>query len=127
MKKKIELEYIMKTSVKLLFPRLSTPGGLSEWFADNVTIKDRNIYTFKWDTDIQNAEQSYLRENHVVRYNWLNAEDKETGYFEFRIKIDELTGDMALIVTDFVDEEDEKEAIELWDSQISNLKHVLGI
>ena len=44
-KEKISLEYIFKTSPGILFTRLSTASGLSEWFADDVNIKE-NLYTF---------------------------------------------------------------------------------
>lgn len=127
MRKKIELEFVMRTSPRVLFPRLSTPAGLTEWFADNVTVRSKNIFDFHWNKTIQSAEQSYLRENVVVRYDWLDQPDKETGYFEFRIRIDELTGDVSLIVIDFAEEEEIDEAIELWNTQIGQLKHVLGI
>lgn len=124
MKKKFELEYTLNTSAKVIFPRLSTPGGLAEWFADNVTIKGK-VYTFFWDTMEQSAEQTVLRENIVVRYEWLD--DENDAFFEFRLKTDELTGELALIVTDFAEEDEKEEIIDLWDSQISKLKHTIGI
>ncbi|MCX7987523.1 MAG: START-like domain-containing protein [Bacteroidales bacterium] len=127
MRKKIELEFVMRTSPKVLFPRLSTPAGLTEWFADNVTVRSKNIYDFHWNKTIQSAEQSYLRENVVVRYDWLDASEKDTGFFEFRIRIDELTGDVSLIVTDFAEEDEVEETIELWNTQINHLKHILGL
>ncbi len=127
MRKKFELEFIMKTSPRVLFPRLSTPAGLSEWFADNVTVRSRNIFDFHWDKSVQSAEQTYLRENVVVRYEWLDIPDKNTNYFEFRIRIDDLTNDISLLVTDFAEEEELEETIELWNTQINHLKHVLGI
>ncbi len=45
MKTKYELEYTFNTSPNFLYPRLSTPEGLSEWFADDVNLK-RGKYTF---------------------------------------------------------------------------------
>ena len=39
---------------------------------------------------------------------------------------DELTDDVALVVTDFVDESDEENATQLWDSQVHELKTSLG-
>ena len=123
-KKKIELEFSLNTSPKLLFPRLSTPGGLTEWFADNVMVRG-NIYTFVWDSVPQKAEQKYIRENQVVRYEWL--EDKGNTYFEFRLKTDELTGELALIVTDFVENDEKEDAVDLWDNQIAKLKHCIGL
>ena len=47
MKSKYELEYTINSPTRLLFERLSTPEGLSEWFADNVTV-DGGIFTFFW-------------------------------------------------------------------------------
>jgi hypothetical protein len=63
------------------------------------------------------------KENKLVRFNWLN----DDYYFEFKITMDELTGDVSLIVCDFAEEDEQKEAEELWNSQISALKHTLGI
>lgn len=114
----------MKTSPKLLFPRLSTPGGLSEWFADDVMIKG-NVYTFIWDGNEQKAEQKYIRENQVVRYEWIEEEDKT--FFEFKLKSDELTGELALIITDFAHSEDRDDAEELWNNQVSQLRHTIGL
>ncbi|MCX7987157.1 MAG: START-like domain-containing protein, partial [Bacteroidales bacterium] len=99
----------------------------TEWFADNVTVRSKNIYDFHWNKTIQSAEQSYLRENVVVRYDWLDAPEKDTGFFEFRIRIDELTGDVSLIVTDFAEEDEVEETIELWNTQINHHKHILGL
>ena len=47
-KVKYELEYLLRTSPKVLESMLCTPSGLSEWFADDVNIKD-DIFTFIWD------------------------------------------------------------------------------
>ena len=52
---------------------------------------------------------------------------KNENYFEFRINIEELTGDLALIITDFAEPEEKEDSIYLWDSQINDLKRVLGI
>jgi len=43
---KFELEYIIKSSPAILFNYLSTPDGLSQWFADNVNIKDNKFYFY---------------------------------------------------------------------------------
>jgi uncharacterized protein YndB with AHSA1/START domain len=124
-KKKFELEYYIKTPPRVLFPRLSTPGGLSEWFADNVTIKGQHEYTFHWDDTAQKAEQTHVRENMAVKYEWKDTGDNT--FFEFRLKTDELTGDLALIITDFAEDDEKEDSIELWDTQIAKLKHTLGI
>lgn len=126
MKKKITLEFNLNSNPKVLFARLSTPGGLSEWFADNVNVNG-NTYIFFWEGEEYKADVIQKRENKYIRFRWQDAEDHESGYFEFRISVDELTGDVALIITDFVDEQDQKSAIDLWNIQVAELKHVLGL
>ena len=121
---KIELEYLLKTSSGILFNRLVTPSGLSEWFADNVNVTGK-VFTFIWEGSQQKAEQVLRKENKLVRYMWLD-EGLEDVWFEFEINVDELTGDVALIVTDHVEPEDKQGTIELWDQQIDVLKHGLG-
>ena len=125
MKKKIEMEFAIRTSSRVLFPRLSTAGGLSEWFADNVTIEGQHIFTFFWDGLGQKAQQSHIRENNVVRYEWLEEEEKT--FFEFRLRTDEMTGELALIITDFAEDDEKEEVYNLWDSQLNKLKHSIGL
>jgi len=126
MKKKIQLEYTLNSSPKILFSRLSTPGGLSEWFADDVNVNG-NTYVFFWEGEEFKADVVQKRENKYIRFRWHDAEDQESSCFEFRISVDDLTGDVALIIIDFVDEEDMDSSIELWNSQVDKLKHVLGL
>lgn len=123
---KYELEYPLNTSKNILFTRLSSPGGLSEWFADDVHL-NKDIFTFIWERSEQQARLLGKKTNAYIRFQWLDEEDPE-AYFEFRITSDELTGDTALVITDFAEDEEEKEDnSELWNSQIDALKHNLGI
>lgn len=123
MKKKLTLEYTLNSSPKVLYPRLSTPGGLSEWFADDVNLKG-NTFFFIWDESEQRAEVVKKKENCYIQFKWIDDEEEPT--FEFRINVDELTGDVALVIIDTIDEDDEEDIVGLWDSQIAELKHVLG-
>lgn len=125
MRQKIVLEYPIQSSPKVLYTRLSTPGGLSEWFADDVNLKG-NTFSFVWDGAEQIAEVLAKKDNKYIRFRW-TEEDDEDAWFEFRINIDELTKDVALVVTDMVEEGDEDDASELWNSQVSELKHVIGL
>ncbi len=122
-KSKIELEYMLNTSPKVLYNRLSTPSGLSEWFADDVNLKGKT-YTFIWDGSEQKAELVQKKDLKYVRFRWMEEDD---GFFEFRIRQDELTGDVALLITDFADEDEKDDAIDLWDTQISELKQAIGL
>jgi uncharacterized protein YndB with AHSA1/START domain len=126
MRLKFDLEYTLNCSPKVLFSRLSTPEGLSEWFADNVEV-DGDLFKFIWNNSESQARLSALKENRLVRFEWLNMEDEDENYFEFRINMDELTGDLALIIYDFAEPEEKEDSVFLWDSQINDLKRALGI
>jgi uncharacterized protein YndB with AHSA1/START domain len=123
--KKFELEYVLQASQKVVFDRLSTASGLSEWFADDVNQKGK-VFTFFWDGSEQQAELLVKKNNNLVRFHWLDSE-QEDSFFEFKIEIDALTNDLSLIISDFADEEEIEESTELWDTQIAELKHVLGV
>jgi hypothetical protein len=125
MKQKIVLEYPLNCSPLVLYPRLSTPGGLSEWFADNVNMEGK-YFLFFWDKNPERAEILLKRENHFIRFKW-EEDTQENSYFEFRIVSDELTGDVSLLVTDFADKDEKSDIEELWNSQISVLKHCVGV
>ena len=45
-KTKSEFEYIINTSPIILFNCLTTASGLSEWFCDDVNLKDDNFTFF---------------------------------------------------------------------------------
>jgi hypothetical protein len=126
MRLKFELEYNLNCSPKVLFSRLSTPEGLGEWFAEQVNV-DGDLFSFYWNSSESKARLSALKENKLVRFEWVGMENEESNYFEFRINIEELTGDLALIITDFAEEEEKQDSIYLWDSQIQDLKRILGI
>lgn len=126
MRVKFELEYTLNSSPRVLFSRLSTPEGLCEWFADNVTV-DGDVFSFFWQKSESKARLSALKENKLVRFEWLDREDEDSNYFEFRINIEELTGDVALIISDFAEPDEKEDAIYLWDTQITDLKRLLGI
>lgn len=120
---KFQLEYSFNSSIKVLYDRLSTPSGLSEWFADDVNLQG-NIFTFIWDKSEQKAELLNKKENKFVKFKWVDEDDDI--YFEFKLNTQELTGDVSLTVVDFAEEDELEEAKELWDTQISELKRILG-
>jgi uncharacterized protein YndB with AHSA1/START domain len=126
MRLKFELEYTLNCSPKVLFSRLSTPEGLSEWFADNVDV-DGDLFTFFWNSSESKARLVALKENKLVRFEWIGMENEESNYFEFRINVEELSGSLALIISDFAEPEEKEDSVFLWDSQITDLKRLLGI
>tara|TARA_Y100000385_G_C12795699_1_gene509590 strand:- start:197 stop:580 length:384 start_codon:yes stop_codon:yes gene_type:complete len=119
-----QIEYPIRSSLRILFNQISTPSGLSEWFADNVNLNGKN-YTFFWDGDEQEAELLSKKNNQSIKFRWTD-EPKDT-YFELKIVVDDITQDISLIVTDFAeDEEDEEEAKLLWNKQIEKLRQSIG-
>ncbi len=125
MKTKFEIEYPLQTSSKVLYKRLSNASGLAEWFADDVMQKG-DIFTFEWNGNKQKAEQFHREKLQSVCYRWIDSEDEDT-FFKFLLETDEVTNSLSLIITDFADEDEVDEAIDLWDKQIDVLKRKLGI
>ena len=122
---KFEMEFPIKVSQKLLFQYISTPSGLSEWFADNVNSRGE-IFIFIWDDSEESAKLIKKINNEKIQFQWLD--DEETDYyFELRIQFDEITKDVSLIVTDYAEDQEEVEESKLlWTNQISDLKKVLA-
>jgi len=125
-KEKYHIEYVFdKVSRRSLWNHLTTPPGLSSWFADDVIV-NQNSYIFVWNKDEQEAEVVSIKPEVSVRYHWADDEDSHT-YFEFLLHTVELTGAIALEITDFAEPGEKEDAIDLWDSQIVELKRTLGI
>ena len=125
-KKSFSIEYDFHASPQLLFQYLSTPSGLSEWFADNVNSRGER-FTFIWDDSEETALLLQKKNNDKVNFQWQNDEDDDGEYyFEFKIQVDEITKDVSLIITDFAEEDELEESKMLWDNLVSDLKQVLG-
>ena len=123
-KKQFSIEYDFQSSPQLLFQYLSTPSGLSEWFADNVNSRGEK-FIFIWDDSEEVANLVSKKMPEKIKFQW--DEDEDTDYFfELRIQFDEITKDVSLIVTDFADEDEVEESKMLWTNQIADLKKVLG-
>ncbi|MBI2968264.1 MAG: SRPBCC domain-containing protein [Bacteroidetes bacterium] len=120
-----KLEYAVRSSPKILYNLFSTSHGLALWFADRVT--DRNkIFTFYWNDSSKQAKMVIAKPCEFVRFQWLDEPESKT--FEFRVSVDEVTNDVALIITDFADSKNElKESKMLWDNLVHTLKHQLGV
>jgi len=123
-KVKFELEIPVHTSPNVLFDCLISPSGLSKWFADDVNIKN-DKYTFFWDGDEETATLLKSKKGNEVRFRW--EDDDDTPYFfEMAIQIDDLTKDIALVITDYAEEDEIEEAKLLWENNVAKLKSVIG-
>src|SRR6185436_6804098 len=122
-KQKYQVEFPMHSSPKILYNYLSNPSGLEEWFADNVSVKD-GVYTFKWEGSESKAKMVHKRDGQMVKFKWLD--DPDDAFIEFEILTDDLTSDVALLITDFALPEDKEESERLWDTQIHSLRQIIG-
>ncbi|KPM33795.1 Hypothetical protein I595_701 [Croceitalea dokdonensis DOKDO 023] len=120
---KFEIEYVIQSSPQLLYNYISTPSGLSEWFADNVNSRGE-IFIFIWDGAEESAKLLKRKSDDFVRFAW--EENDDDTYFEMKIIVDEITKDVSLFISDFAEEDEVDEAKMLWNNQISDLKQVLG-
>lgn len=117
------LEFPVRCSPVILYEFLSTPAGLSEWFADKVDERD-GIFYFAWDSNVEKAEIVEAVEDKFVRYRWQGAPANE--YFEFAIDKSEITNQTILVIKDFAEKKDIKDQTLLWDHQVKDLFHRLG-
>jgi len=124
-KEKFHIEYVFdKVSKRSLWNHLTTPPGLSSWFADDVNVEG-DKYVFMWNKTQENATVIYMKPETCVRYRW--EDDDDSVYFEFRLHTIELTGSVALEITDFAEASEKSDSINLWDTQVDELKRTLGV
>lgn len=120
------IEYQLKTSsLPVLWNSVGTPLGLSEWFADGVTV-DNNEYTFVWEKHEQVAELLQVKPLSFIRFRWIEDEGTD-AYFEIKIQTVELTGELVLVVTDFAEPDEVEDMKLLWIHQIEELRRKTGM
>ena len=125
-KVKYELEFPVKASPHMLFPFLSTPSGLSEWFSDDVNSRGEK-FVFIWDGEERTAYRLGKKTDSYIRFRWEEDQEEDSKYyFEFRIVVDELTNDVSLMITDFSDKDELEEDKLLWERQVNDLLHYIG-
>ena len=123
-KVKYEMEFPIKVSPSLLYQYISTPSGMSEWYADNVNSRGE-FFTFIWEGSEEKAKLLGKKSGERIKFKWVEDEDTDY-YFELRIQVDEITKDVSLMVTDFAEEDEIDEGKMLWENMVANLKQILG-
>jgi len=124
-KTKYTLEYNLKSiPVMLLWNYLSTPSGLSQWFADKV-VQHGKSFIFTWNKSDSRAYQVGVRHGGYIRMRW-EEDDEEKYFFEIKISVSELTDATMLIITDFACDDEIDESKKLWNHQVDSLKRILG-
>ena len=122
-RKKFVLEYPLNAGPEFLYTYISTASGLATWFADDVNING-DTFSFMWEGSSEKAKLVNKRTNKYVKFQWMDRDPDE--YFTFEIDQDELTGDVALIISDYENEEDIKGATMIYNVSIDRLKGTIG-
>lgn len=122
---KIELEYSLRSSPQILFQYISNPSGLQSWFADHVDIIGGSRYRFSWDDGTEYFAKIVKNvPNKYVRFTIEDTADNE--FMEFRIEQDAITGDVELLITEFVNSDEAEMAASIWDVAVENLCSIIG-
>jgi len=121
---KYEMEFPIQVSPSLLYQYISTPSGMSEWYADNVNSRGE-YFTFIWEGSEEKAKLLGKKSGERIKFRWLDDEDTDY-YFELRIQVDEITKDVSLMITDYAEDDEVDEGKMLWENMVSDLKQILG-
>lgn len=125
MRTKLELEYSLRSSPQILFQYISNPSGLQSWFAERVDIVRPQVYKFAWEDGTEYlAKQVKSVPNKYVRFQIEGAPESE--FLEFRIEQDDITGDVELLITEFVISDEAEMAASIWDVAVENLCSIIG-
>ena len=83
------------------------------------------IPSFVWNGFEETAQLLRQKLDDHIRFHW--KEDEEaTTYFEIRIRVNDLTQEVSLAITDFAPSNEIEEAKQLWLMQIADLKAKIG-
>lgn len=127
-------EFEFKASQKMLYPYLNTPGGLAQWFADDVIVNDDKILIFYWDEEQHKARIASQRLNKYIKFEFLDHleattavnGDSDSPFIEIDLDSNELTGTVFMRITDTATSEDSEELHEIWQHLTDSLKEIVG-
>jgi len=118
------LEFGVRATPKLLFTMISTPEGLSRWFANNVIVED-DIFLFIWEDSEQKARLVQSKDNEFVKYEWLD--DFHKGYFfEMHIHAGEMASEVVLGIADYAEKAEKDLYQRLWATQVKQLQRLFN-
>jgi uncharacterized protein YndB with AHSA1/START domain len=118
------LEISFKVSPKLMYTLISKPEGLARWFADAVFVEE-DIYHFVWEGSEQKARLIQSKDNEFVKFEWLDEFHK--GYvFEMHILNQEVSPEVALLITDYAEPSETDYYRRLWGAQLLKLQRLFN-
>jgi len=121
---KFTREYDFTISPRILYAAISTPEGLSRWFADLVLL-DGDVFSFKWEGSEQKARLVHSKDNEFVRFLWLD--DFHQGHhLEMQIVSEPMYRSVALVVTDYAEASELDLSQRIWDAQIKKLQRLFN-
>lgn len=124
-KRKFVHETEINASKKMLYPYLSTPSGLAQWFADDVNINEDKVFNFLWEDEDHPARLVGHRTNGYVKFEFVD-DDEDPNYIEFKLEENELTQSVFLKVVEYSDFDDQEEQQAVWENLLMTLKETVG-
>ena len=124
LKERFVVEFPVRSTPHVLYELISTPSGFSEWFCDDVDARG-DEHVFFWGGEQQRALCIGRKAGELIRFRWMEDEDPG-AFFELRIRVDDMTNDVALVVTDHAWPDEVEGARQLWTSQVAQLVRVIG-
>lgn len=123
-------EYEFRATPKLLYPYLTTPSGLAEWFSDKAYYDGAShIFNFIWENSDHHARITAQKLNKHVKFEFL-PEDNNThddlSYIEFKLDQNELTQSSYLKVIDYSPATNDEDLENLWEGLVSKLRELVG-
>lgn len=119
----ISIEYLFRASPGILYEFLTTPACLVRWFCEEVDIT-KETYSFYWGGSEEVAKILELKENEIVKFHFDDYEEDE--YLLFEISKSPVTGETILNITDFCDDDEVDDQMDLWDTQMAKLRKEMG-
>jgi uncharacterized protein YndB with AHSA1/START domain len=117
-----QVEYMFKASPSIIYLFVTQPTCLVRWFSDRVdNIGDR--YVFDWEGDHEEATMVDDIEDELVKFKW---DERPDEFLQFRIYKTDITSETILEITDFCDDDEVKEQIDVWDLYIKKFKTFCG-
>lgn len=121
---KFTLEYPISVSPRLLFTLISTAEGLARWFADKVIVKG-DEFIFEWEGSEQSARLIESKEPEYVRFEW--TDDFHEGFvMEMHITHQPVSGEAALVISDYSEAFDMEFTQRWWTSQVARLQRLFN-
>lgn len=130
-RKKVTIEYpLAAKSPAIVWRLISSAAGLQKWMADRVS-DDGATMTFTWGElwtgqDVRVSHVIDRRKFSHIRLKW-DSDHGEGEYWEMRLEESELTGNLALLITDFADADEEDSLRGLWSGSLNRLHRVSGL